>query len=222
MRRREVTFDDALMYGTPVTLAWLSGVRDTQVLESLHQIRRTRFVGVQDREFHYVDIPIPIDCGQECPEAIQVGRQTEKLKLTGNERVLEIGTGSGFHTAILARLAREVYTVEQHPLLSLRARGVLDGFGFENIHYKIGDGSYGWEEHGPFDRIMVTASVAKVPPKLYEQLAEGGIMLIPVGKKWGQELVQIKRQDGRRKTYKGKTCHVGPLDGEFSWEQLES
>ena len=139
------------------------------------------------------DHPLPIGFGQTISQPTLVLKMTELLDLEKSPKVLEIGTGSGYQTAILAQFANEVYTVERIEELSHKAKKRLDGLGFKNIHYKIGDGTYGWEEKAPFDRIMVTAAAVRLPKALANQLAPGGKMVIPVGEEGLQRLFLVEK-----------------------------
>jgi protein-L-isoaspartate(D-aspartate) O-methyltransferase len=139
------------------------------------------------------DYPLPIGYGQTISQPTLVLKMTELLDLKDSHRVLEIGTGSGYQTALLAKFSREVYTVERIEALSQRAKERLDGLGFQNISYKIGDGTYGWEEEAPYDRIMVTAAAIRLPKALGHQLAPGGKMVIPVGEKSMQRLFLVEK-----------------------------
>lgn len=139
------------------------------------------------------DYPLPIGYGQTISQPTLVLKMTELLDLKDSHRVLEIGTGSGYQTALLAKFSREVYTVERIEALSQRAKERLDGLGFQNISYKIGDGTYGWEEEAPYDRIMVTAAAIRLPKALGHQLVPGGKMVIPVGEKSMQRLFLVEK-----------------------------
>ncbi|MGB9836226.1 MAG: protein-L-isoaspartate(D-aspartate) O-methyltransferase [Candidatus Saccharicenans sp.] len=168
------------------------GVRDKRVLEAMLKVPRHLFVPEQMKELAYGDEPLPIGEGQTISQPYIVAYMTEALKLTGREKVLEIGTGSGYQTAILAELAHEVYTVELIPELSRRAQKVLGELGYQNIHFLIGDGTLGWPEHAPYDAILVSAAPASIPRRLVEQLRENGRMIIPVGTDY-QELVLVRK-----------------------------
>jgi len=159
-----------------------SGIRDERVLAAFAEVPRELFVPEHLRESAEGDHPLPIGYGQTISQPFVVAYMTERLRLTGSERVLEVGTGSGYQTAILARLADEVFSIEIVPELAARAREVLVGtLGVANVRLRTGDGALGWPEEAPFDRIMVTAAAAEVPPDLVAQLAPGGRMILPVG-----------------------------------------
>lgn len=170
------------------------GVKDKKVLKAMLKVPRHLFVPEQMKELAYGDEPLPIGEGQTISQPYIVAYMTEALRLRGRERVLEIGTGSGYQTAILAEIVREVYTVELIPELSDRARAVLEKLGYRNIHFRVGDGTLGWPEHAPYDAILVSAAPAAVPPALVEQLKLGGQMVIPVGTDF-QELVLVTRKE---------------------------
>jgi len=159
-----------------------SGIRDERVLAAFAEVPRRVFVPEPLRESAEGDFPLPIGFGQTISQPFVAAYMTERLRLSGHERVLEVGTGSGYQTAILARLAEEVFSIEIVPELAARARAVLiDELGLAGVRLRGGDGSLGWPEEAPFDRIMVTAAAPDVPPALVEQLAPGGRMILPVG-----------------------------------------
>jgi len=170
------------------------GISDKKVLKAMLKVPRHLFVPEQMRELAYGDEPLPIGEGQTISQPYIVAYMTEALKLTGKEKVLEIGTGSGYQTAILAEIVQEVYTVELIPELSRRAQKVLAELGYQNIHFLVGDGTRGWPEHAPYEAILVSAAPATVPRSLAEQLKLGGRMIIPVGTDF-QELVLVTRTE---------------------------
>jgi protein-L-isoaspartate(D-aspartate) O-methyltransferase len=172
-----------------------TGIRDERVLWAVSQVPRHLFVPPSLKQEAEADRPLPIGCGQTISQPYIVAFMTEALGLAGSERILEIGTGSGYQTAILSLLAAEVYSVEIVPELSARAAALLLGtLGLENVHLKIGDGARGWPEQAPFDRILVTAAPEMLPTALAQQLAPGGRMIVPVGE---QAEVQILKQVDR-------------------------
>ena len=170
------------------------GVRDPRVLAAIAKVPRHLFVPADLRRQAYADEPLPIGEGQTISQPYIVAYMTEALGLEGGEKVLEVGTGSGYQTAVLAEIAAEVWTVELVASLAERARNVLEGIGYSNIRYRVGDGSGGWPDAGPFDGIMVTAAAARLPAVLEEQLAPGGRLIVPVGTDL-QELVYVRRGD---------------------------
>ncbi len=169
------------------------GIRDNKVLQAMRKVPRHLFVPEEMKPFAYGDEPLPIGEGQTISQPYIVAYMTEALALKGDEIVLEVGTGSGYQTAVLAEIAREIYTIELVEVLSLRAQEILQKLGYSNIQFKIGDGTLGWQEHAPFDAMMVTAAPPSVPKRLQDQLRVSGRMVIPVGSCF-QELVLISRE----------------------------
>lgn len=172
------------------------GIRDKAVLSAMRKVERHRFVPFYLRHLAYEDIPLPIGEGQTISQPYIVALMTELLLLKGNEKVLEIGTGSGYQAAILAELAKEVYTIEILSSLASHAEKLLLGLGYKNIKVKCGDGYLGWPEVAPFDAIIVTCAPEEIPAPLIEQLAEGGRMVIPVGDQY-QELKLLIKTKGK-------------------------
>jgi protein-L-isoaspartate(D-aspartate) O-methyltransferase len=170
------------------------GIRDAKVLEAMGGVPRDAFVPEDLKGLAYADEPLPIGHGQTISQPYIVAYMTEVLELKGGESVLEIGTGSGYQTAVLARIVKEVHTVETIVGLSERAQAVLSGLGFTNIRFKIGDGTFGWKEFAPFDAIMVTAAPGIIPKALKDQLRVGGRLIVPVGVE-DQQLVLIRRDE---------------------------
>ena len=172
------------------------GIKNERVLEAMLKVPRHLFVDEALRDQAYGDFPLPIGEGQTISQPYIVAVMTEALELKGNERVLEVGTGSGYQTAILAELAFWVYTIEKYSTLLERAKKLLLKLGYKNISFKLGDGSLGWEEVAPFDAIIVTAAAPQIPPPLIEQLLEGGRIVIPVGDAYSQVLIKgVKRKE---------------------------
>jgi protein-L-isoaspartate(D-aspartate) O-methyltransferase len=172
------------------------GIQDPRVLGAMSQVERHRFVPPSHLVNSYGDFPVPIGDEQTLSQPYIVALMTEALALEGQEKVLEIGTGSGYQTAILAELARVVYTVEIVAELSARGRETLLGLGYENIHFRVGDGRLGWPEEAPFDGILVAASPLAVPPLLREQLSPSGRLVVPVGPSSEQQLELHARDPG--------------------------
>jgi protein-L-isoaspartate(D-aspartate) O-methyltransferase len=189
------------------------GIRDARILRAFDRVNRYRFVPPTERIRGGEDRALPIGLNQTISQPFIVAVMTLELALTGTEKVLEIGTGSGYQTAILSELADEVFTVERHALLSLRARGILDGIGRTNIRYHIGDGSLGWPEHAPFDRILVTAAAPRFPEPLFAQLREGGILVAPLGDEEDQQITVIRKQSGQPVARRVLACRFVPLIG---------
>jgi len=170
------------------------GIASTEVLSALERVPRDKFVSTSFRSSVYDNSPLPIECGQTISQPYVVAFMTEALRLEKNMRVLEIGTGSGYQAAVLAQLCRRVYTIERHKPLMALAEARFRELGLDNISTRVGDGTKGWPEVAPVERIIVTAAAAEVPAALYEQLGEGGIMVIPVGDESGpQEIIRITR-----------------------------
>lgn len=171
------------------------GINDKKVLDAVMKVPRHLFVPDRYINEAYQDYPLPIGKGQTISQPFIVAAMTEALRLKGEERVLEIGTGSGYQAAILAEISKEVFTIEREPLLMEKAKNLLKKMGYKNIHIKIGDGTLGWPEEATFDRIIVTAAAPEIPPPLKEQLAISGIMVIPIGERYNQVLLRVKRKD---------------------------
>lgn len=194
------------------------GIHDSRVLEVMGEVPRHEFVSPGMEPQAYEDRPLPIGLGQTISQPLIVAMMTEALALEGNERVLEIGTGSGYQAAILAELAKEVYTIERVRDLSIQARKVLYRLGFENIKLKIGDGTLGWPEEAPYDRIIVTAGAPHVPEELMKQLADGGRMVIPVGGEDVQHLDVVIRKGEEFHTRSITACRFVKLIGSKGWK----
>jgi len=194
------------------------GVRDPRVIQSMLKVPRHLFVPEPYRAQAYEDYPLPIGHGQTISQPYMVAVMTELLELDGDEKVLEIGTGSGYQAAVLAELAKEVYTVERIPELLQRAMETINELGYTNVHFKLADGTLGWPEHAPFDRIIVTAAAPHIPQPLLDQLAAGGIIVIPVGGRYLQTLTKVrKHEDGTVSAEELFGCAFVPLIGEFGY-----
>lgn len=173
-------------------------ITDPRVLDAMRKVPRHLFVEEALRDRAYGDYPLPIGEGQTISQPYIVALMTQLLQLKGSERVLEVGTGSGYQAAILGELASRVYTVEIFPSLEQRAAERLRRLGYANVQVRLGDGYYGWPEHAPFNAIMVTAAANHVPPPLLDQLAEGGRLVIPVGPPfYTQTLVLAEKRGGK-------------------------
>ena len=189
------------------------GVKDPRVLSALLKVERHRFVPEKYLDSAYSDQPLPIGEGQTISQPYIVALMTELLELKGNEKVLEIGTGSGYQAAILAELAKEVYTIEIIELLAFMAKERLSELGYQNVKVKAGDGYLGWPEAAPFDAIIVTAAPDHVPKPLIDQLKEGGRMVVPVGT-YTQELKKIVKRSGKMETLDVIPVLFVPMTGE--------
>jgi protein-L-isoaspartate(D-aspartate) O-methyltransferase len=175
------------------------GIKDRSVLEAMGSIPRERFVSERLHAFAYDDRALPIGEGQTISQPYIVAFMTELLELKGTEKVLEIGTGSGYQTAVLAKIAAEVFSIEIIPRLTEQANRVLEQLGTQNVHLKTADGFFGWPEKAPFDGILVTAAAAKIPEPLWRQLAEGGRLVMPLGEVGqGQKLVRVRKLAGKQ------------------------
>ena len=192
-------------------------IRDERLLSVMKEIPRHRFVPPDLASRAYEDGPLPIGEGQTISQPYIVAEMTEALHLSGSEKVLEIGTGSGYQTAILGRMSEIVVTVERLESLSQTARTKLASLGIENVLFRVGDGTLGAPEDAPFDRVIVTAASPHVPEPLFAQMREGGIMVIPIGGRWEQDLVSVRKEQGApRKEYLGG-CRFVPLLGEHGF-----
>lgn len=193
------------------------GIRDERVLEAMRKVPRQIFVNEHLKRMAYDDYPLPIGEGQTISQPYMVAAMTEALELRAEDRVLEIGTGSGYQTAILAELAREVFTVERIASLAEKAGRMLLDIGYSNIEFKIGNGTLGWREHAPFDRALVTAGSPGIPRELFEQLEEKGRMVIPIGDTFSQVLTVVTKMGGNLKREKLFSCIFVPLVGKNGW-----
>ena len=199
-------------------------ITDPCVLKIMMEVPREEFVPDSHRSQAYSDGPLPIDKDQTISQPYIVALMTQELKANNNHNVLEVGTGSGYQTAVLSKLAKKVYTIERHPELSQSAQAALEKLGISNVEFYIGDGSCGWPtsrlpESGYFDRIMVTAAVPKVPEPLTGQLAEGGLIIAPVGCQGVQELIVCEKKKGTLAEIKICDVRFVKLLGKYSFEE---
>jgi protein-L-isoaspartate(D-aspartate) O-methyltransferase len=169
---------------------------DSKIVDVMRRVPRHRFVPENWESQAYENRPLPIGGEQTISQPYIVGLMTQTLEIRPSDRILEIGTGSGYQTAILAELGREVFTIEILPELLQKAYNTLSGLGYKNVHFRVGDGTLGWEEEAPFDRIIVTAAAPSIPPSLLRQLGIGGRMVIPVGDDGEQQLFLVRRDAG--------------------------
>jgi protein-L-isoaspartate(D-aspartate) O-methyltransferase len=193
------------------------GIVDVRVLAAMAAVPRERFVPDAAIEAAYSDNALPIDCGQTISQPYMVALMTQALELTGQERVLEVGTGSGYQTAVLARLAGQVVSIERFAELAAHAGRVLAALGIENVELIVGDGSLGWPAGAPYDRILVTAAAEEAPPQLLDQLADTGILVIPVGPRDRQSLRAIRKEGSKFTATELTGCRFVPLIGAGGW-----
>jgi len=194
------------------------GIKDQRVLDAMGKVPRHLFVSPGMEPQAYEDRPLQIGEGQTISQPVMVGIMTEALKLKGGERILEIGTGSGYQAAVLAELGCHIWTIERITSLSIRARQSMHKAGYHGVKFKIGDGTMGWADEGPYDRIIVTAGAPHVPEALKEQLAIGGMLVVPVGNQEVQTLTIIKRDNDGFHTTVGTGCRFVKLIGENGWK----
>jgi len=195
------------------------GITDRRVLEAMARVPRERFVDPELWTEAYADRALSIDCGQTISQPYIVALMTQALDLRGEERVVEIGTGSGYQTAVLAELAREVVSVERHQALSQQAAERLKSLGYQRIKLVVGDGTLGWPADAPYDRIIVAAAAAAPPQRLVEQLADGGILVIPLGQRDRQVLQAIHKVGERVWAEPLSPCRFVPLLGAEGWAE---
>ena len=196
------------------------GIRDHRVADTMGRIPRHEFVAAEYRDEAYEDRPLPIGAGQTISQPYIVAVTLSALALRGDERVLEIGTGSGYQAAILAELTQAVYSVERHESLARSAEHLLRGLGYHNIAIQVGDGSLGWPQEAPYDAIVVSADAPRIPDALFAQLREGGAMVIPVGAPDAQDLQFVRKQEGSPVVESLNACRFVPLIGEQGYEDL--
>ena len=197
------------------------GITDPEVLRVMEEIRREEFVPGQYQAQAYSDGPLPISLGQTISQPYIVALMTEELRLNPDCEVLEIGTGSGYQTAILCTLAKKVYTIERFAQLSESAQEVLKKLDVKNVEFYVGDGSCGWPEHHIFDRIMVTAAVPKIPEPLVEQLIDDGLIIAPIGPAGVQELIVCQKKKGKIIERGICGCRFVKLLGKFGFDEAE-
>ena len=193
-------------------------ITDDRVLEAMRTVPRHEFIPKELWSRAYGDHPLPIGQGQTISQPYMVALMTQQLHLEKADKVLEIGTGSGYQAAILAELVMRVFSIERVPELSSRARKVLDGLGYSNVIIKTGDGTLGWKEFAPFDRIVVTAGAPDVPPALVEQLVDGGRIVLPIGDTYIQTLLVVQKKGKKIERKEICGCTFVPLIGEQGWD----
>lgn len=197
------------------------GVVTPRVIEAFKKVPRHLFVPEQFQSHSYNDHPLPIGEGQTISQPYIVALMTDLLDLSGEDKVLEIGTGSGYQAAILAELGKEVYTTERHKLLAEKAEKIFKELNYQNVKVLVGDGTKGWKEFSPYQKIIVTASAPDVPQPLFIQLDEMGKLVIPIGGRWSQDLILIEKRKGKmiRKSVCG--CVFVPLIGEYGYRDTD-
>lgn len=198
------------------------GIQDKRVLQAMRAVPRHLFVPEQSQTMAYDDMPLPIGHEQTISQPLMVAIMTEALQLRGEERVLEVGTGSGYQAAILARLAALVFSLERFEGLAAQARAALAALEIMNVHVLVGDGSMGLPEHAPYDAIIVTAGAPKVPQPLIDQLNPAGRLVIPVGDRFEQRLVRVTKSDHGVDTEHFGGCRFVPLVGIQGWHSAET
>lgn len=196
------------------------GIKDRRVLAAMEEVPRHFFLDGSLWNEAYDDSPLPIGEGQTISQPYMVAVMTELLKLVGNEKVLEIGTGSGYQAAVLTRLCQWVYSVERIEALSERARKAVDTCGYTNISFIVGDGTQGWPDNAPYDGIIVTAGAPNIPHTLVEQLVEGGRLVIPVGDRFSQVLKLVTRTKDGTIVQSHTGCRFVDLVGKFGWTRF--
>jgi protein-L-isoaspartate(D-aspartate) O-methyltransferase len=193
------------------------GIKNQRVLDAFRKVERHKFIPENLRNSAYADFPVPIGEGQTISQPYIVALMTECLNLNGQDKVLEIGTGSGYQAAILAELVKEVYTIERFETLAKRAEAILNEFGYTNIKIKVGDGTLGWEEAAPFNKIIITAASPGIPLPLTEQLKENGKLILPLGESFSQVLTLVEKKKGKLEFMDICGCVFVPLVGKHGW-----
>ena len=195
------------------------GIKDKRVLEAMERVPRHLFVDSSNIASAYSDMALPIGEGQTISQPYMVAVMTELLELNGTQKVLEIGTGSGYQAAVLAELSQAVYTIERIASLAEKAKKRFQNLSYSNIHVKADDGTLGWPEEAPFDRIIITAGSPEIPTPLIEQLAEGGIIVLPVGDLYSQQLLKYRKRGGNPIIEYHTPCVFVPLIGQYGWKK---
>ncbi|MEA3485790.1 MAG: protein-L-isoaspartate(D-aspartate) O-methyltransferase [Candidatus Aerophobetes bacterium] len=197
------------------------GIKDEEVLSVFHKVERERFVPPELQNNAYEDSPLSIGEGQTISQPYMVALMTQSLELKRDKKVLEIGTGSGYQTAILAELSKMVYTIERIGVLAEKAKKVLNELEYTNVKIIVGDGTLGWEEFSPYDRILATAGAKRVSLPLINQLKEEGILVIPIGDTHYQQLKVIRKEKNEIKSKSLERCVFVPLIGRYGWNEDE-
>jgi protein-L-isoaspartate(D-aspartate) O-methyltransferase len=198
------------------------GIRDLAVLRAFEMMPRHQFIPTGLRHRAYEDAPLPIGNGQTISQPWVHARYLELLHLTGKERVLEVGTGSGYQTVLLAHLTAQVFSIERIPALLQQAKENIQKAGVNNVSLLLGDGTIGWREYAPYDAILVGAGAPSIPQPLLDQLAEGGRLLIPIGDREEQKLVVAQRRNGAIEKHEESAMRFVPLIGHHGWGEQDS
>lgn len=199
-----------------------SEIKDKRVLEVMARIPRELFIPAEQAAYAYDDRPLPIGLGQTISQPFIVALMTQALELKGSEKVLELGTGSGYQAVILAELASKVVTVERLPQLAESAKKVFEKLGYTNIEVHLAEKQLGWPQEAPYDGILVSAGAPRIPEVLLEQLADGGRMVVPVGSRFEQDLLKVVKKGDRVITHNLGGCRFVPLVGEGAWDEPSS
>ncbi|MFA6356376.1 MAG: protein-L-isoaspartate(D-aspartate) O-methyltransferase [Candidatus Omnitrophota bacterium] len=215
MKERDAILRESMIEGQLIP----RGINDRRVLEAMRRVPRHLFVPDSSLENAYSDCPLPIGERQTISQPFMVALMTQSLGLRGGERVLEIGTGSGYQAAVLAELAKEVYSIDRYADLAKNAGTVLGKLAYTNINIKAGDGTEGWEEFAPYDAIIVTAGTPSVPQPLVDQLAQDGRLVVPVGGALSQILTLVRKVGGNIVQEDICGCVFVPLVGKYGWKQ---
>lgn len=194
------------------------GIGDGRVLAAMGKVPREEFISADDAKNAYGDFPLPIGEGQTISQPYIVAAMVEALEVRPEDRVLEVGTGTGYQAAILGELAKEVWSIERHAELADRAREILRTLGYANVYVVTGDGSLGLAEHAPYDKILVAAAAPRVPETLVAQLADGGRLVIPVGTRQEQQVLVVRKMGEETVVTTREGCRFVPLVGEQGWE----
>ena len=197
------------------------GIKNQRVLDAMKKVPRHLFVPSETMEAAYSDRPLPIGSGQTISQPYMVAVMTEALGLEGTEKVLEVGTGSGYQAAVLAEIAAHVVTTERMPELAEAARSVLRELGYTNVDVVVADGSRGYETGAPYDAIIVTAGAPEIPRTLVDQLSDGGRLVVPVGNSYQQTLTRLTRRGNDNVVERLEGCVFVPLIGEYGWKENE-
>ena len=195
------------------------GITDERVLAAMAKVPREEFAETASATHAYGDHPLPIGSGQTVSQPYMIASMVQTLELQAHDRVLEIGTGTGYEAAVLAELAAEVWTVERYPELAATAQQILARLAYTNVHVAVGDGSVGLPQQAPFDKIVVAAAAPSLPPALVEQLAEGGILVLPIGSRTDQQVQLVRKQAGEITVAYREFCRFVPLVGEAGWKE---